>query len=244
MVFFHICRAICYLPLAILFPTKVVGKENLQKGLKAIIVSNHTSNMDSVLFALHLGEYKYFLAKKELFKNKLMGWFMKKFGGIKIDRQANDITAIKNCMKVLKEDKKLLIFPEGTRNKNKGEDLELGEIKGGAAMLAIKTKSPVVPIYINRRPKMFRKTTITIGDPFEFAEFYGDKLDSYVLDNAGEILANKMQALRSKVIEKQKAKNAKLSKEEKKRIKEERKEKKKLARLSKKNKQKVDSKAV
>ena len=210
MWFFQFCRIICYIPMAILFPTKVIGKECLKKGQRAILVSNHTSNMDSILLALHLGESKYFLAKKELFENKLLGWFMKKFGGIKIDRKANDINAIKNCIKVLKDDKKLVIYPEGTRNKGDGDNLELGEIKGGASMLAIKTKSPVVPIYINRRPKMFRKTTITIGIPFEFTEFYEHKLDSEVLDKAGEILSEKMHNLRDEVVKKSKAKKEKV----------------------------------
>ena len=109
-------------------------------------------------------------AKKELFNSKFKAWVIKGIGGISIDRQSNDLGAIKASLKVLKEGRKLVIFPEGTRHHN--QTMEFGEIKGGASMLAIKAKVPIIPIYINRQPKIFRKSIITIGEPFELDEFY------------------------------------------------------------------------
>lgn len=215
MFFFRLCKFFMYLPFVILYPTKIVGRKNLKivdaEGKKrgAVIVSNHTSNIDSLLFAGHMREPNYYLAKKELFSNKFKSWILRHIGCIKIDRQVNDIGAIKTCVGLLKKGKKLVVFPEGTRNHN--EDMQLGEIKGGAAMLAIKTKVPVIPIYINRTPRIFRKTVVTIGQPFEFTEFYNQRLDSETLDKAGNILADKMQQLRSEVLEKQN-KNKKVQK--------------------------------
>lgn len=187
-----------YIPFCILYPTKMIGKKNLQKG-SAILVSNHTSNLDPVMFAAHMKEHNYYLAKKELFSTKFKAWVIKGIGGISIDRQSNDLGAIKASLKVLKEGRKLVIFPEGTRHHT--QTMEFGEIKGGATMLAIKAKVPIIPIYINRQPKMFRKTIITIGEPFELDEFYGQRLDSENLDKAGEILLSKMNELRSSCIE-------------------------------------------
>ena len=51
---------------------------------------------------------------------------------------------------VLKENKKLVVFPEGTRHKDKVDKGELGETKNGVAMFAIKGKAPIVPVWINR----------------------------------------------------------------------------------------------
>ncbi len=187
-----------YIPVSIFYPTKFIGKKNLPKG-SAIMVSNHTANMDSILFAAHLKEHNYYLAKKELFSTKFKAWVIKGIGGIPIDRQTNDLGAIKQCLKVLKEGHKLVIYPEGTRNHN--EDMEFGEVKGGATMLAIKGKVPIVPIYINRTPKLFKKVIVTIGQPFEFDEFYGQRLDSEALDKAGEKLLAKMKELRASCIE-------------------------------------------
>ena len=190
---FHFIQILAALPIRILFPTKIIGKKNIPKGA-CILSSNHTSNMDAVVFAVKTWEKKYYLAKKELFENKFIGFFLKKFGGIKIDRQGNDVNAIKNCLKVLKNDKKLFIFPEGTRVHN--ENMELGQVKHGVAMFAIKAKVPIVPIFILRKPKLFRRNKIFVGVPFTLEEFYGKKLDSVELEKAGEKVTSKMNEIR------------------------------------------------
>lgn len=190
---FHFFQFLLALPIRIMFPTKIIGKENIPKGA-CILSSNHTSNLDAVIFAVKTWEKKYYLAKKELFKNKLFGFFLKKLGAVKIDRQSNDVLAIKNCLKLLKDNKKLFIFPEGTRVHN--ENMELGEIKQGVAMFAIKAKVPIVPIFILRQPKLFRRNKIFIGKPFTLEEFYGRRLDSEELGKAGEIVLAKMEEIR------------------------------------------------
>lgn len=220
MILFKILKAIVYIPLKTFYPSKVVGKENLPKG-GAVLVSNHTSNFDGFILAINLHEENYYLAKKELFDNKFKGFVLRNIGCIKIDRNSNDINAIKQCLKVLKGGRKLVIYPEGTRVHN--ENMELGEIKGGAAMLAIKTHVPIVPIYVNKQPKLFRKITITIGKPFELEKFYEGRLDSERQEQADEILAQGMNELRKKCIERDNAnskeakKQAKLARKEQKR---------------------------
>lgn len=190
---FHFVQCLLALPIRMSYPTKFVGKNNIPKGA-CIIASNHTSNLDAVLLAVHTWEKKYYVAKKELFKSKLIGSFLKSMGAIKIDRQSTDVAAIKNCMKVLKENKKLVIFPEGTRNKN--EDMQLGEVKHGVAMFAIKAKVPIVPMFIAKKPKLWRRNKVVIGKPFTLEEFYGQKLDNDVLQKASDIVAEKMNELR------------------------------------------------
>ena len=190
---FHFIQIIVALPIRMLFPTKIIGKKNIPKGA-CIISSNHTSNMDAVMLAVKTWEKKDYLAKKELFKNKLFGFILKKCGAVKIDRQANDVTAIKNCLTILKNNKKLVIFPEGTRVHN--ENMELGEVKHGVAMFAIKAKVPIVPMFITKTPKIFRRNRIYIGEPFTLEEFYGKKLTEEELKSAGEIVTAKMQEIR------------------------------------------------
>ena len=190
---FHFCQIIATPFVRMLFPTKFIGKKNLPKGA-CIISSNHTSNLDAPLLATHTWEKKYYLAKKELFKGKFVSWFITKIGGISIDRQANDVTAIKNCLKVLKNNKKLVIFPEGTRNNN--ENMELGEVKHGVALFATKAKVPVVPMFVLSKPKLFRRNKVFIGEPFELSDFYGKKLSNEDMAQASEIVAQKMNELR------------------------------------------------
>lgn len=201
--FLWLARILLWLPLNILHPTFIKGRKNLPKG-KVIISCNHRSNWDIALYILNTSEKIKILAKKELFKNKLFGAILRNFGGIEIDREATDINAIKACMKALKDDKKLFIFPEGTRLKNE-EDI-LGEIKSGLAMIAIKTKTPIAPIWIERKPKLFRKSVYHIGKPFELSEFYGKKLDEETLQKANDIVREKMLELREEILNNKKKK--------------------------------------
>lgn len=193
---FHFLQALAFIPGRIIFPLRIYGRKNLPKG-KAILTINHTSNLDSVIIALGTYEKKYYLAKKELFKGKIQSAFLKSLGAIKIDRSIADIGAIKNALGVLKKGKKLIIYPEGTRNKSANdENFELGEVKSGAAMLAIKSKSPIVPIWIYNRPKAFRTTKVVIGKPYELDEFYGQRLGDEVLEKASAIVAGKLNEVR------------------------------------------------
>ncbi len=190
---FHFFQIVLSVPIRTCFPAKVIGKDNLPKGA-CIISSNHTSNLDAILLALHSWEKKYYLAKKELFSNKCSSAFYKSIGCIKIDREKSDVNAIKQSLKVLKNNKKLVIFPEGTRVNN--ENMEMGEVKHGVAMFATKAKVPIVPMFVSRKPKLFRKTKIFIGKPFELEEFYGKKLSSEELEKASNVIAEKMNELR------------------------------------------------
>ena len=194
-----LARILLWIPLSILHPTFIKGKKNLPKG-KAILSCNHYSNWDIALYILNTTEKIKILAKKELFKNKLFGAILRNFGGIEIDREGNDINAIINCMKTLKSDKKLFVFPEGTRLKNEADIL--GEIKSGMALIAIKTKTPIVPIWIERKPKIFRKSVYTIGKPFELSEFYGVKHDEETLEKANAVVREKMLELREQTLKK------------------------------------------
>ena len=81
-------------------------------------------------------------------------------GAFPVDRSRADLTAIKIALKTVKDGKKLIIFPQGTRDA--GED----EAKDGAAMLAMKTKAPIVPMYISEKKRFRSRVTVIIGEPF------------------------------------------------------------------------------
>lgn len=198
-------RIFAYIPLSIIHPTFVKGKKNLPKG-KAILSCNHLSNWDAILYYLHTSQHLKILAKKELFKKGIARWYLNHMGGIPINREGNDIGAIKESIKALKENKKLFVFPEGTRLKDDKE--VLGELKSGMALIAIKTKTPIVPIWNVKRPRAFRKSVFVIGKPFELDEFYGKKLDEETLKQANAVVREKMLALRDETAKKKKTKKA------------------------------------
>lgn len=218
MVWFWIFFCIVFLPFTIFLPTRVIGKVKKQKDKGVVIVANHYSNFDPILLDIKLKKRIRFLGKKELVKNGFTKWFFKGVtGAIPVDRGAADIKATKEILGLLKKNKVIGVFPEGTRNKSEEEKFEA---KNGACMFAIKSKTPVVPVWIVRKPKVFRRNVLLIGEPFEFTEFYNEKMSKEVLDKASEILTNKMfelkKAYEQKILEKQIVKEMKKQKKNKK----------------------------
>lgn len=193
MKIFHFMQGITFIPLRMIYPTKFIGKKNIPKG-PCIIASNHRSNMDAILLAVHTFEKKYYLAKKELFSTKFKNFLFTSIGGIKVDREANDVGAIREALKVLKNKKKLVVFPEGRRVNNEND--EMGDFKNGVSMFAIKAKVPIVPMYITKKPKAFRRNRVYIGKPFTLEEYYGKKLTNEELNEAGQKVNDKLQELR------------------------------------------------
>lgn len=173
----------------ILCPCKLVGKENLPKG-NAIYVCNHLSNFD-VFYCFHYLNKKFnFLAKQELFNKKIKSTFLKQIGGIPINREKIDLKAIKTVLTLLKNKKNLMIFPEGTRNKN---NTNLQEIKNGTAMFAIKTETQIVPLHIDKKGKILKRNKLLIGKSFELKEFYGKQTNNEILNKASEIIEKHMK---------------------------------------------------
>lgn len=149
----------------ILYRLKVYGTENIPKSGGYIICPNHTSNADPVLLAITFPRQIYFMAKKELFKNKVLGKLFKMVGAFPVERGKGDTSAINTAEKVLNTEEQLGLFIEGTRSK-------IGDFlrpKTGCAMIAYKAKVPVLPVCITGvnefKVKILKKNVITIGVP-------------------------------------------------------------------------------
>ncbi len=184
---------LAFLPLVIFFPIKKIGKKNLKelKGKNYIISCNHMSNLDPVMMDITFGKKFRFLAKKELFKSKVGGFFMRSFGGVPVDRKEADTKAIKEILRLLNNKKKVCIFPQGTRCKT--PTIEEGSAKEGVAMFAIRTNTPVVPMMYDRKIKFCRRTKLYIGAPI-----YPDetrKKDKQYLAEFSNLIVEKMNEL-------------------------------------------------
>ncbi len=160
-------RGLLYLPVRFLFPTKVVGRENLPLPQKIITVSNHLSMMDIVIVAINVSGYRHVIGKKELTNSRFLAWLMRKVDAIPVDRGKTELATIRKVVSVLKDGGGITIFPEGTRNKT-GESLQ--EVKAGSALFAIKGDAEVVTIMIYKKPRLFCKNYIYVGKPFRVAE--------------------------------------------------------------------------
>ena len=182
----------------LMYPLKIINKENVPKD-GAIFCCNHFSALDCGYVAKLYNKDIYFMAKKELFKNKLVGGLVKSFGGISIDRENIDMKSMLECLKVLKGQHKLVIFPEGTRNKI---DDNLQPLKSGSTVFAVKSKTPIVPMVILKKAKFLSKNFLLVGKPIYFEEFYEKKLTEEDIKKMDDILAENMRNLHKELKEK------------------------------------------
>lgn len=141
---------------------RVIGREHIPEG-GCVVIANHSQWADPVLVATALGNKHDFAAmgKKELFQIKGLGPLIIALGAFPVERNQADITAIKRALQAVRDGRKLLIFPEGTTRHKEGD-----AIKEGAARIALKTKAPVLPVYIPENKKFRSKVTVVIGEAF------------------------------------------------------------------------------
>lgn len=160
-------KVVYYFLFIVLYPIyrfHFIGRENIPEGA-AVLCGNHTANIDAVFIALANGPKWDFgiIGKEELFRFKPLAALFKWLGGVPVKRDSGDIQVIRAGFSILKEGKKLLIFPEGTRVK---KGMEPVRAKAGAPMFAVRNNVPLVPIYIPAGRKAFKKNTVVIGKPY------------------------------------------------------------------------------
>jgi 1-acyl-sn-glycerol-3-phosphate acyltransferase len=149
------------------------GRENIPAQGAVLIASNHVAYFDPPLIGSASPREFYYMAKKELFDNSLLGWLIDKYNAIPISRGSFDREGIEKATEVLKQGNALLVFPEGTRSK----DGNLREPKLGVAKLALETCAPIVPACIDYPGgwlKAFflrRKIKVRFGSPIKAEEF-------------------------------------------------------------------------
>ena len=159
--------------LSFIFNIKLIvkGKHNLQDR-NYIFVANHASLIDIPLLLIAVNRYTVFIAKSELSKIPIFKSILDMAGFIFVDRKNND-NAVKSMNNLMDDIKKIprsvAIFPEGTRTR----DGELLPFKKGAAIFAIKTDIPVIPVAISgtfswSKKKLFDMSQSVIS--FEFGE--------------------------------------------------------------------------
>ena len=162
--FYRIVYAVLWPVFHLLYPLRVVGKENIPEGA-AVICPNHTHALDPffVVYAFRRKHIMRAMAKAELMRVPVLGWILAKAGVFGVERGSADIGAVKTALRCLKEGRKLLVFPEGTRV-SEGESVEA---KTGAVMFATRSQVPLVPIYVEAKKRLFRRNLVVIGQPYE-----------------------------------------------------------------------------
>ncbi len=158
-----------------LFRLKIEGKENIpDESERFIICANHKGYFDPPLVGLAMPFQIGFMAKEELFRNKLFGAFIRKLGAFPIRRGKSDFGALRSAIKMAESSRHIVIFPEGGRSHTN----RLRKGKMGAAMVAIKAGADILPVGLEGTYKPFTRITIHIGEPIKLNDYFGRKVSS------------------------------------------------------------------
>lgn len=155
------------------FDLEVSGAENIDESRAYVFVSNHESDADIPCHFLACRVPIRFLAKKELYRVPLLGFYMRRLGFIEVDRQARAAgmeSVNRQVADAVSYGRSLMIYPEGTRSR----DGALQAFKKGAFRIAIDTGLDVIPLAVEGSweawppgSKIIRGGTVkvTVGEP-------------------------------------------------------------------------------
>ena len=184
--FYKSIKKLLTMPMKLVFNTKVTGLENIPDK-PYILAGNHRNMFDVVILITNIDDEIHFMAKKELFKLKILNSIFSKMGAFPVDRNSNDIKAIKESFRILKSGEVLGIFPEGTRNKT---DNILLPFKEGVTSIASKTNVPIVPFGIAGEFKR-NKLRLNIGEPIDISKIEKAKQTEYLEQKVKELVLRK-----------------------------------------------------
>ena len=162
----------------VIYRVKKIGQKDISEDESYIICANHLNYLDATAVVVFNKKNIRFICKHTIFKHKFLNWILHLVDAIPINREKNDIEAMKRSIKALKNNELLGIFPEGTR---KGMEKNV-QVKNGAAFMALRSKVKVIPLGIQGSFKPFTKVYLNYGKPLDFSKYYGKEKDKEVLD--------------------------------------------------------------
>ena len=192
--FYTVIRGIIRVIAAVVYPMRFHNRERVD-ALNApyIIIGNHKSFMDPVAVALGVRyDEIHFVGKKELGKYKVMDWIFGKIHAIMIGRGETDMAAMRKCMQTLKDGHVLGIFPEGTRH----QATMMEKVESGASLIALRSKAPVIPVYIHGRIRPFRINHIYFGEVMDLQDLHEQGINSETVNAFSNRIRDTFYAMR------------------------------------------------
>lgn len=199
--FYAVMHYLAGLVHAMWFRGEVAGTENFPAEGPFLIASNHASHLDPPLVGGQIAKQMRFFARKSLWDNKAIGWWLDQVETIAVERDSGDIGAIRRVLQALKEDRAVVLFPEGTRS----PDGHLQKAKAGIGMMACKSGVPVVPCRVYDSFAAFRKgsviprlgtpVTIVFGAPMTARDYDDPSLGRARYETAAQRIMDRIASL-------------------------------------------------
>lgn len=189
---------------------RAVGRENLPRTGPALLLANHQSFFDPFMIGVAARRRIAYLARSNLWNNRIIGLTMTQFGAVPIDRGFGR-DGLASVVAGLERGRAVLMFPEGERTRTG----QLQPLKSGVSLLLKRVTCPIVPVgvagayqawprhlvlpapYPPVLPREGRSLVVAFGSPIDVSRFKGVDRD--------EMLGQLQAAIRTAVVQAEQA---------------------------------------
>jgi 1-acyl-sn-glycerol-3-phosphate acyltransferase len=159
------------------FRLHTTGIENVPESGPVVLASLHRSNWDSLAVGVPLRRRMRPMAKVELMRTPVLGWLLRHGGAFPVRRGENDTQAIASALTLLRQGNLLLMFPEGTRNRDGA-----AKVQPGAVRIAMQAQAQIVPVAVLNTdrarliPPRFPQFRVAYGPPLDLSDLAGQPI--------------------------------------------------------------------
>ncbi len=201
---YRVSRGLFFVVLKLFFRLEIKGKQNLPQNGPAILVANHFSLLDPFVVTCCTSRIIHWLVASWVFRIKPFSFFAKRVPFFKVEPgKGNNKEALKQATNLLSQNRIIGAFPEGKLSRNG----ELNPFFPGAAYIGIKSKAPIIPLYIDGTYKAFRrdnnflkwpKICVIIGEKFSLNGVYNPAYKDDI-EKGSEFIKNRIAGLKKEV---------------------------------------------
>jgi 1-acyl-sn-glycerol-3-phosphate acyltransferase len=199
-ILFSVVRTVAKPIIKALFSVDIRGLEHIPESGSAVLLSNHTSFLDSIILGVFPKRNIWFMAKNSEFKGPLLTWALRKARAFPVRRYTIDVQAVRNAIRIVQQGHVLGIYPEGERT----WDNTLLPFRQGTIRLVLALGKPIIPVGISGAYELMPRwessikqshVKIRIGEPFSLDHIPAPRQTRNHISHAQHILHDRISHL-------------------------------------------------
>ena len=175
-------------------PRRLYADQEARKRIRggAIVIANHMGHFDPVYLMMAIWYRRHhFVCTKEFFEGRFSSWLFSRFHCIPIDRDNFSMESLRRITDELRAGRLVSLFPEGRITASS----DVAPFKSGMVLMAMKSETPIVPVYICPRKHWYSRLTVCIGRPLDVIAEMGGRPSLTKMNEVAALLEEKEREL-------------------------------------------------